>query len=153
MEYCTNKALEEAFGEGNYFKFDTIAFFAAKFTSRRLRLSAKRGYKRNLPYANQTGKGQAFIKLPREVYQQWHRHVCGFLPIDRELWNGSLIGARDREYAVCRLKPAFLRNSRAAREPPLIFVCDEQLNPYFGNRSGAKKRKPKKKSRVWIILA
>ena len=46
---------------------------------------------------------------------------------------------------MCRLKPAFLRNSRAAREPPLIFVCDEQLNPYFGNRSGAKKRKPKKK--------
>ena len=43
------------------------------------------------------------------------------------------------------MKPAFLRNSRSAREPPPMFVCDEQLNPYFGNKSGAKKRLPKKK--------
>ena len=109
------------------------------------------GYR--LPYANQTGEGQAFGKLPREIYKQLHRYACGYLPIDREFWNGSLIGARDREYPVCRLKPKFLQYSRTAREPPPMFVCDEQLNPYFGNRSGAKKRLPKnKKLRVWSTL-
>ena len=29
LEYCTNVALENTYGEGNYVKFDGIAFFAA----------------------------------------------------------------------------------------------------------------------------
>lgn len=37
-----------------------------------------------------------------------------------------------------------LRNARAAREPPPFFAIDEQNVPYWGNRSGAKKRLPKK---------
>ena len=75
----------------------------------------------------------------------WHRYHCGYLPTDRDLWKGSLIGARNREYAVCRLKNKMLQNSRNAREKPLYFVCDEQLSPYFGHLSGLKKRLPKKK--------
>ena len=58
---------------------------------------------------------------------------------------GSLTGARDREFAVCRLKSKMLKNFRDAREPPVFFVCDEQLCPYFGHTSGLKKRLPKKK--------
>lgn len=54
------------------------------------------------------------------------------------------MAARDREYAVCRLKPTFLKNSIEAREPPLRFACDEQLIPYTGHLSGLKKRMPKK---------
>ena len=38
-----------------------------------------------------------------------------------------------------------LLNCRNARESPKHFVCDEQLAPYFGKMSGAKKRMPKKK--------
>ena len=37
-----------------------------------------------------------------------------------------------------------LHNARAAREAPISFVVDEQNLPYWGNRSGAKKRLPKK---------
>ena len=58
---------------------------------------------------------------------------------------GSLTGARDREFAVCRIKSKMLKNCRDAREPPQIFVCDEQLCPYFGHTSGLKKGLPKKK--------
>ena len=39
-----------------------------------------------------------------------------------------------------------LRNSMAAREAPSYFVIDEQIAPYTGSRSGAKKRLPKKTS-------
>ena len=49
LEYCTNKALEDAFGIGKFTKFDAVAFYAAKFASRRLRLSIDRAYRRNLP--------------------------------------------------------------------------------------------------------
>ena len=68
----------------------------------------------------------------------------GYLPMDRENFQGSLLGARDREYAVCRLKPKLLQNMRASREAPNTFVCDEQIDPYFGSKSGAKKRMAKK---------
>ena len=37
-----------------------------------------------------------------------------------------------------------LENSRRSREPPKIFVPDEQINPYHGMLSGAKKRAAKK---------
>ena len=33
---------------------------------------------------------------------------------------------------------------RNSREPPLFFVVDEQINPYHGKMSVAKKRLPKK---------
>ena len=79
------------------------------------------------------------------MYEKWHSYHRGYLPTDREMWKGSLIGARDREYAVCRVKYKMLQNSRSAREPPRYFVCDEQLCPYFGHMSGLKKRLPKKK--------
>ena len=59
---------------------------------------------------------------------------------------GSLTGARNREYGICRLKPKFLENVRSSRESPLYFACDEQINPYTGSKSGLKKRVPKKTS-------
>ena len=37
-----------------------------------------------------------------------------------------------------------LENSRRSREPPKVFVPDEQMNPYHGMLSGAKKRAAKK---------
>ena len=145
LEYCTNIALKDNYHEGDYMKFDAEAFFTAWFTARRLRLSPQDGYRRDLPWANQTEFGKAFGKLPQDVYEMWHANVRGYLPIDRDFFQGSLTGARDREYAVCRIKPQFLKNCRDAREPPLYFTVDEQLAPYFGKRSQAKKRMPKKK--------
>ena len=49
LEYCTNKALEDALGKGKFTKFDAVAFYAAKFASRRLRLSIDRSYNRKKP--------------------------------------------------------------------------------------------------------
>ena len=57
---------------------------------------------------------------------------------------GSLIGARNREYGVCRLKAKMLENSRNARESPTKLAIDEQLVHYTGSKSGLKKRMPKK---------
>ena len=65
--------------------------------------------------------------------------------MDREFFMGSLLAARDRELAVCRLKPKLLKNLRDAREPPLYFVIDEQIAPSTSKLSGLKKRLPKKK--------
>ena len=145
LEYCCNRAMEEALGADNFVPFDAAAFFAAWFTSRRLGIGHKLGYRKDLVWANQTDPGRAFGKIPRQIYQVWHRYLCGNLPIDRELFLGCLTGARDREFAVCRLKSKMLKNCRDAREPPVFFVCDEQLCPYFGHTSGLKKRLPKKK--------
>ena len=92
----------------------------------------------------QDAEHQCFSKAPKNLYQLWHSRICGYLPIDKELFNGSLLGARDREYGVCRLKPKMLENSRRSREPPKTFVPDEQINPYHGMLSGAKKRAAKK---------
>ena len=91
-----------------------------------------------------TGYGHAFSKLPQDVYEGWHASLRGYLPMDRQNFQESLLGARDREYAVCRLKPKLLRNMRASREAPNTFVCDEQIDPYYGQMSGAKKRLQKK---------
>ena len=145
FEYCTNIALSSQFEEGDFEPFDATAFFPAWFISRRLKIGSKLGYRRDLPWANQTDVGEAFSKLPQDTYEKWHACIRGYLPIDRELYLGSLTGARNRELAVCRIKPEMLRNCRNSREPPLYFVCDEQLAPYFGKMSGAKKRMPKKK--------
>ena len=134
-----------AFGHGKFVPFDAEAFYAAWFAARRFGVGSKLAHRRDIPYADLRDKGKASGKLPQDVYERWHRYHCGYLPVDRELLKGSLIGARDREYAVCRLKYKFLKNSRAAREPPRYFVCDEQLSPYFGHMSGLKKRMPKKK--------
>ena len=59
---------------------------------------------------------------------------------------GSLLGARDREYGVSRLKPVLLENVLHCRDPQLYIACDEQINPYTGAKSGLKKRLPKKTS-------
>ena len=37
-----------------------------------------------------------------------------------------------------------LENARNSREPPVFLACDEQTLSYFGHKSGAKKRLPKK---------
>lgn len=58
----------------------------------------------------------------------------------------SLTGARNREFGVARIKHKMLHNSRMARESPPFFVIDEQIVPYTGHLSGAKKRLPKKTS-------
>ena len=109
-------------------------------------MSSKDGYRKDIEFLNQTAEGHAFSKLPQDTYEAWHAVVKGYLPIDRAFFQGSLLGARDRELAVCRLKPKLLLNSQKARESPHWFVCDEQINPYYGNRSGAKKRLAKKTS-------
>ena len=56
----------------------------------------------------------------------------------------SLVGAREREFGVCRLKTSMLKNCRQAREPPLKVSADENLVYYTGSQSGLKKRMPKK---------
>ena len=68
----------------------------------------------------------------------------GYFPIDREFFLGSLLGARNREFGVMRLKPIFLRNSRRSREPPTKAAVDETLTFYSGNKSGLKKTMPKR---------
>jgi len=72
--------------------------------------------------------------------------VKGHLPLDRQYFLGSLIGARNREYSVCRIKEYFLRNARRAREEPPISSVDEQLARCRSKLSRAKKRLPKKNS-------
>ena len=145
LEYCTDIALQNSFGEGKYIRFDAIAYFAAWFTLRRLHLSERRAYRQDLDWANQTRFGIAVAKLPRELYSAWHKNICGYLPIDRDFFMVSLVAARDREYAVCRTKPLLLRNSRNSREAPPYVVTDEQIDPYYGSKSGLKKRKAKKR--------
>ena len=70
----------------------------------------------------------------------------GHLPLDRQYFLGSLIGARNREYSVCRIKEYMLRNARRAREEPPISSVDEQIARCRSKLSGAKKRLPKKNS-------
>ena len=77
------------------------------------------------------------------MWEQWRTCVRGYLPIDRELFLGSLLGARNREFGVCRLKSKVLQNSSSAREPPLKIAIDELVH-YTGSKSGLKKRMPKK---------
>ena len=67
LEYCTNIALRNAYGEGNYVPFDAIAYFAAWFTLRRLSLSQRRAYRKDLVWANQTALGEALGKVPQDV--------------------------------------------------------------------------------------
>ena len=90
--------------------------------------------------------GKCFGYLTQDVYEVWKANIRGYLPMDRKFLLGSLIGARDRETAVCRLKTKLLSNLREAREPPLFYVCDEQIAPSTSKLSGLKKRLPKKKS-------
>ena len=129
MEYCTNKQLSEKYGEGRFTKFNALDFFAAWFSARRLNLNSKLGYRKDLPWANHTRPGHCFGNLPQDLYEIWKTNLRGYLPMDRDFFLGSLIGARNREFAVCRLKPKLLKNLREAREPPLYFVCDEQIAP------------------------
>ena len=71
----------------------------------------KNGYRKDITKLNFTHKGSAFSKLPKDIYQAWHAVIRGYLPIDREIFLWSLLAARDRELAVCRLKPKLLLNS------------------------------------------
>ena len=103
FEYCTNVALEKAYGDNLIEKFNAIAYFGALFALRRLRLSVQAAFQTEIPYENQTGPNRAFGKIPRRVWKQWSSCVRGFLPEDRELFKNSLVGARDREFGVCRL--------------------------------------------------
>ena len=93
---------------------------------------------------NQTSEGKTFEKLPQDIYEGWHSSIRAYLPVDRENFQQSLLGARDREYAVCRIKPKLLQNIRDSRESPSTFVCDELNVPYTGHLSGCKKRLQKK---------
>ena len=98
-----------------------------------------------------TGYGHAFTELPQDVYEGWHASLRGYLPMDCQNFQESLLGARDREYAVCRLKPKLLRNMRASREAPNTFVCDEQIELYYEQMSGERndcKIKPARTSNI-----
>ena len=144
FEYCTQVALKLKYDEDKFTNFNTTAFFAAQFTSRRMILTSQVAYRKDMPWAHQVHPGQAFAKITQNIYEAWHANIKGYLPIDRDMWSGSLVGARNREYAVCRLKPKFLQNIHDSREPPIYICCDEQVLPYHGFKSGAKKRLPKK---------
>ena len=64
----------------------------------------------------------------------------------------SIIGARDREFGVARIKYEMLENSRKFREAPSFFVVDEQI---VLTREGNRERKrgyQKKPLRIWSIL-
>ena len=143
FKYCTDVALQEAY-DPKVQLLSVTAFLGAWFTKCRLSLGIKTCYSKVLPQLSQTSSGQAFGKIPRKVWEQWRTCVRGYLPIDRELFLGSLLGARNREFGVCRLKSKVLQNSRSAREPPLKIAIDEQLVHYTGSKSGLKKRMPKK---------
>ena len=144
FEFCTNVAISDGWEEGVLPQFDSVAFFAAYFSSRNFRLSSKDGYRKEPRWLNHTFDGQSFSKLPQDIYEGWHAALRGYLPMDRSNFQESLLAARDREYAVCRIKPKLLENIRNSREAPTIFVCDELNVPYTGHMSGAKKRLQKK---------
>ena len=59
-----------------------------------------------------TGYGHAFSKLPQDVYEGWHASLLGYKPIDRQNFKDSLLGARNRKYAVWLISK-LLRNMRA----------------------------------------
>ena len=145
LEYCVNQALRDKHDAGTFTDFDALAFFAAWFTARKLHLNSQQGYRRDLPWANQTFPGKPFEKIPQDIFEMWHACLRGYLPMYREYFQGSLLAARDREYSVCRITPKFLKNCIDARDAPHYFTIDEQIAPYFGSRSQAKKRMPKKK--------
>ena len=62
-------AIKEEYYEGDVPNFDPIAFFAAWFCSRRLNLSSKQGYRRDIKWLNHTHDGSAFQKLPQDTYE------------------------------------------------------------------------------------
>ena len=109
-----------------------------------MNLDPQLAYRNDVPWANQNYPDQAFAKIPQDIYEAWHASAIGYLPIDRDMWSGSLLGARYREYAVCHLKPKLLQNIDDLREPLVYICCDEQVLPYHGFKSGASKRVPKK---------
>ena len=146
FEYCTQAAIDEEYENRSVQRFDGIAYLAALFALRRLHLTIEEGYSRKLHWLNQCAPGKAFGKVPRDLFQKWNHCIKGHLPIDRKLFMSSLIGARDREFGVARIKYEMLENSRKVREAPSFFVVDEQIVPYTGRLSGAKKRLPKKTS-------
>ena len=143
FKYCTDVALRQRYGP-NFTPLSVSAFLGAWFVKCRLGLSVKTMYRKDYPHLNQTSSGQAFGKIPKHLWNHWRPCVRGYLPCDRELFFGSLIAARDREYGVCRLKSKMLENSKNAREPPTKIAIDEQLVHYTGCKSGLKKRMPKK---------
>ena len=49
VEYCTNVALEMAFGHGKFVPFDAEAFYAAWFAARRFGVGSKLAYRRDIP--------------------------------------------------------------------------------------------------------
>ena len=153
FEYCSNVSLSADFGEGVYPRFDGTAYLFAWCASRRLRMNSDLGYTNSFKWANQTRDGQAFSKLPQDVYKAWHINVRGYLPADRELYLGSLIGARDREFGVSRLKKRFLQNCRNAREAPVFSTGDEKNIPYTGRLSGLKKQLAKRCETVLNTIA
>ena len=146
LEYCTNVWLEKTYGEGAVPVFDAISFFGAHFAIRRLRISTISGYSNDPPWLRQTEPGKAFSKIPKHIFLKWRACVRGHLPLDRQYFLGSLLGARNREYGVCRIKEYMLRNARSAREEPSISSVDEQIARCRSKLSGAKKRLPKKNS-------
>ena len=146
FEYCTQAAIDEEYENRSVQRFDGIAYLAALFALRRLHLTIEEGYSRKLHWLNQCAPGKAFGKVPRDLFQKWNHCIKGHLPIDRKLFMSSIIGARDREFGVARIKYEMLENSRKFREAPSFFVVDEQIVPYTGRLSGAKKRLPKKTS-------
>ena len=144
FEYCTQASLDEKFGQGKYQNFHRFSFLQAWLTSCRLGVSTNLGYSQKHVWGNQCPKGRAFSNLPRDTYKAQHASAKGHLSNDRELYLGSIIGARNREFGVVRLKGLFLDNCRASREAPIFSAVDEKNIPYTGKISGLKKQLAKK---------
>ena len=144
FEYCTQTSLTRRYGESVYPNFDGVTYFHAWLTSRRLGVNPTIGYSKRYIGLNQCQSGKAFENLPKDTYMAWHSNAKGHLENDRNLYLGSIIGARNREFGVVRLKELFLRNCRASRDAPNFSAADEKNVPYTGKVSGLKKQLAKK---------
>ena len=69
FEFCTKVALKAAYNDQRFTNFDSVAYFAALFVSRRFDLSSQLGYRRDVPWANQTDLAKAFGKIPQDLYE------------------------------------------------------------------------------------
>lgn len=68
FKYCTDVALRQHHGP-KFTPLSVSAFLGAWFTKCRLGLSVKTMFRRDIPQLNQTNHGQAFGKLPRDIWK------------------------------------------------------------------------------------
>ena len=115
FEYCTQISINEEFQNRSVRDFNGIAFLGALFACRRLHLTLREGYSREIGWLNQTAPGGALSKITVDDFEAWNKCIKGNLPIDRELFMNPITGSRNREFAVVRIKHQMLHNSKIER--------------------------------------